>query len=246
LYSKQAAYRRFLIFKDFYEAKRPVVVCEGKTDNTYLRHALKSLGPAYPKLASVSASNKVELKIRILRTLGSCVGRVLDLGHGFSSLNGLIKEYVKELKRFKAPGMEHPVILLADNDDGGDAVVKVIKGITKSAFSNADPFVHVMGNLYLVLTPLPAGKTKSEIEDFFDDNVKNLKLGGKKFNPNDKADSDLYFSKSILAEYVRDNAGRIDFSGFSPVFDRITQVLEDYEVLLASQATTQGAAAGVP
>jgi hypothetical protein len=53
--------------------------------------------------------------------------------------------------------------------------------------------------MYLVLTPLPAGKTKSEIEDFFDDNVKNLKLGGKKFNANEKADSNLYFSKSILA-----------------------------------------------
>ena len=33
LYSKQAIYRRFLIFKDFYSVKRPVVVCEGKTDN---------------------------------------------------------------------------------------------------------------------------------------------------------------------------------------------------------------------
>ena len=145
LYSKQAIYRRFLIFKDFYSVKRPVVVCEGKTDNIYLRHALKSLGPAYPKLASVAANNKVELKIRILKTLGSCVGRVLGLGRGYSSLNGLIEEYVKELKKFKAPGMEHPVILLADNDDGGEGVLKVVTGITKVTGSNADPFVYVMG-----------------------------------------------------------------------------------------------------
>jgi RNA-directed DNA polymerase len=38
LYSKQAIYRRFLIFKDFYSAKRPMVVCEGKTDNIVPRH----------------------------------------------------------------------------------------------------------------------------------------------------------------------------------------------------------------
>jgi hypothetical protein len=55
LRSKQKLYRRFLMFKDFYSAPAPVVVCEGKTDNIYLLHAIKSLAVSYPKLATISA-----------------------------------------------------------------------------------------------------------------------------------------------------------------------------------------------
>ena len=43
LRSKEKLYRRFLMFKDFYAASLPVVVCEGKTDNIYLLHAIRSL-----------------------------------------------------------------------------------------------------------------------------------------------------------------------------------------------------------
>lgn len=244
LYSKEAVYRRFLVFKDFYSAKRPVIVCEGKTDNIYLRHALKSLAAGYPRLATIGTDNKVESKIRILRTLDSCVGRILRLGHGYTSLNGLIEHYVAEMAKFKAPGLEHPVILLADNDGGGGEVLKKIKGVAKHPVSNTSPFIYVTGNLYLVLTPINAG-AESEIEGCFDSTfIKNLNLAGKKFNSNEKADSNLYFSKAILAHYVRDNAARIDFSGFSAIFDRITQVIEDYEAKLAPQAAVQVGGAG--
>ena len=78
LRSKQKLYRRFLMFKDFYSAAAPVVVCEGKTDNIYLLHAIRSLAVSYPKLATMSANNKIALNIRILKTVnkrapgGSC------------------------------------------------------------------------------------------------------------------------------------------------------------------------------
>jgi RNA-directed DNA polymerase len=149
------------------------------------------------------------------------------------------------LKRFKAPVLQQPVIILADNDKGGAEVLSSAKKVTGQAVSNTEPFVHVTGNLYLVLAPLVAGKAESEIEDCFDDAfIKNLVLGGKKFNSDEKADSDLYFSKSILAEHVRENAPKIDFAGFAGIFDRLVGAIEDYEARVVQAAAHATATAG--
>ena len=56
--------------------------------------------------------------------------------------------------------------------------------LTKKKALKSDPYVHVAGNLYTVLTPLKAGATKSTIEDCFADEIRNLNLGGKTFNAN--------------------------------------------------------------
>jgi len=237
LRSKLRLYRRFLLFKDFYAAPRPMVVCEGKTDNVYLLYAIKHLAAKYPKLASVSPNNKVKLNIRILRTFESSAGRVLHLAQGWSGLTGLIESYLTELLKFKAPGLSHAVILLVDNDSGGDKIFETIKRLTKAKPSKTAPYVHVRGNLYVVLTPLKGGAKQSEIEDCFDDTIKNLNLGGKTFNPDDKADSNLYFSKQILSHYVRQNAAKIDFTGFGDVLDRITAAIEDYEAKVTTKVS---------
>ena len=107
LRSKQRLYKRFLFFKDFYSAQRSTVVCEGKTDNIYLLHAIKSLAAKYPKLANLTLNNKATLNIRILRTFESSAGRILHLAQGWSGLKGFIESYVSELQKFKAPGMNH-------------------------------------------------------------------------------------------------------------------------------------------
>lgn len=235
LRSKQRLYRRFLLFKDFYSAPRPMVVCEGKTDNVYLLYAIKHLAANYPKLATVSPNNKVKFNVRILRTFESSAGRVLHLAQGWSGLTGLIESYLAELQRFKAPGLSNAVVLLVDNDSAADEVYKTIKRLTKTNPSKTAPFVHVKGNLYVVLTPLKGGAKQSEIEDCFDDAIRKLNLGGKAFNPDDKADSNLYFSKQILSQYVRENAAKINFSGFADVLDRITAAIEDYTAKFAAK-----------
>lgn len=91
LRSKEKLYRRFLMFKDFYSASAPVVVCEGKTDNVYLLHAIRSLAPYYPKLATVAANNQIKLNIRILKTVQASTGRVLQLEGGASHLRAFIE-----------------------------------------------------------------------------------------------------------------------------------------------------------
>ena len=62
--------------------------------------------------------------------------------------------YKREIKKFKAPGAQHPIILLVDNDDGKKPIFSTVKEITKKEIMTEEPFVHVTGNLYLVATPL--------------------------------------------------------------------------------------------
>jgi RNA-directed DNA polymerase len=229
LQSKQRLYRRFLLFKDFYMAPKAVIVCEGKTDNVYLLHAIDRLAIGYPKLATAIPNKKTKLEVRILRTFESSAGRILHLAQGWSGLKGLISAYATELQKFKAPGLSDPAILLVDNDNAADEIFSEIKRVAGKTPSKTDPYIHVLGNLYVVLTPLQGGAAKSEIEDCFDDSIKNLNLGGKVFSTDSNANANLYFGKHILSQYVRHNASKIDFSGFAPILDRLTAAIEDYE-----------------
>jgi RNA-directed DNA polymerase len=239
LRSKEKLYRRFLMFKDFYSASVPVIVCEGKTDNVYLQCAIKSLAAIYPKLATVLPNGQIKLNVRILKTVNTSTGRVLQLDGGASFLNAFIRAYCDELKRFKSPGMLSAAVLIVDNDSACEPILATIRKLTKKKVERTDAFVHVAGNLYVALTPLNPPATESKIEDCFAQDVQNLKLGGKTFSPDNRADSSKHFGKHILSEYVKDNAAKIDFSGFAELLDRITAAVEAHETKQAA-VPTQG------
>jgi RNA-directed DNA polymerase len=234
LRSKEKLYRRFLMFKDFYAASVPVLVCEGKTDNVYLQCAIKSLAATYPKLATVLPNGRISLRVRILKTANTSTGRVLQLDGGASFLDAFIRAYCGELKKFRAPGMSSAAILIVDNDSGCESILATIRKRTNKKVERTDPFVHVAGNLYVALTPLNPPAKESKIEDCFAQNIQNLKLGGKTFSPDNKADSSKYFGKHILSEYVKDNAAKIDFGGFGELLNRITAVVEAHETKKAA------------
>ena len=129
------------------------------------------------------------------------------------------------------------VILLVDNvNSAADEIFKTIKKATGKDLPKTDPYVLVAGNMYVVLTPLMNGAKQSEIEDCFDASILNLNLGGKTFSTDQKADPNLHFGKHILSQYVRENAAKIDFTGFSGVLDRISAAIEDYETKIAKAA----------
>ncbi len=229
LRSKERLYRRFLMFKDFYAASVPVLVCEGKTDNVYLQCAIKKLATIYPKLATVLPNGQINLNVRILKTVNTSTGRVLQLDGGASFLDAFIRAYCDELKRFKSPGMRSAAVVILDNDSACEPILATIRKLTKKKVERTEPFVHVAGNLYVALTLLNPPATESKIEDCFTQDIQNLKLGGKAFSPDNRADSSKYFGKHILSEYVRDNAAKIDFSGFGELLDRITAAVEAHE-----------------
>src|SRR5258708_27733750 len=73
-----------------------------------------------------------------------------------------------------------------------------IRRLTKKKAPKSDPYVHIAGNLYAVLTPHKPGTAKSTIEDSFTDEIKNLNLGGKTFNANSNADTADSFCKNNI------------------------------------------------
>ena len=226
---RTSLFRRFLYFDTFFAAQRPTIVCEGKTDNVYFRCAIRSLGPAYPRLITGG-----KLCVRFFKYTESRTGRIMDLMGGVGGICKLLKSYHEDLKfYFKAPISKFPVIVLIDNDSGAHSIYEAIAGITKKKkpLGRAD-FIYVTGNVYVVPTPFGLENSFTAVEDFFDAKTLATELNGKKFNRKNKIeDSKDFYSKAAFArDVVAKGASTIDFSGFKVILDRIEKVLDDYEV----------------
>jgi len=226
LSSKESIYRRFLLFKEFYVAPAPVIICEGKTDNVYILHAIRSLAETYPQLATKNSDGSIKLKARIYKYSNTATGRILGINGGTPDLSKFINLYSREIKKFKAPGAQHPIILLVDNDDGKKPIFSAIKEIIKKQVGAAEQFVHIISNFYLVATPLN-GKDKSRIEDFFDDVIKSKIVDGKSFDPESDIDTETHYGKIVFAhKVVKAHADKIDFSGFNSILSNIVSVID--------------------
>ncbi len=229
LTSNESMYRRFLMFKEFYSAPAPVVLCEGKTDNVYITHAIRSLAAQYPKLADVTSAENITIKLRRFRYTNTSTGRILGIHGGTGDLGRFIQTYRTDTSRFKAPGRRWPVILLIDNDSGKNTIFNIVKQITKKKPKDADPYTQIFGNLYLVTTPILGGAKQSTIEDCFDTVTKSTVLGGKTFNSANDYNTDTNYGKSDFAyKVVEPNADKIDFTGFKPILDRFVSVLDEH------------------
>jgi len=227
--SKETIYRRFLLFKEFYTASAPVIICEGKTDNVYLVHAIRRLASDFPKLASIEKDGAIKLLTRIFRYSDTSTGKILGITGGAPCLKNFINLYRAETKQFTAPGRFHPVILLVDNDSGANEIYSTLKQIVKPPPTRNDPFVHVFGNLYVVPTPLLSGGGQSMIEDFFDSGIKSTVVSGKTFHPDNDADTETHYGKVVFAhKVIRANADTIDFSGFKEILENMTAVIDEH------------------
>ncbi|NVH49493.1 RNA-directed DNA polymerase [Photobacterium damselae subsp. damselae] len=223
-------YGRFLFFKYFYLLKKPLILCEGKTDITYLRCAIDQLATSYPYLRNDKGNNQVSFfnktKINV---------EMLKLAEGTSGLTYLIDIYKRFSSQYKCEGQLHPVILLVDCDAAGNGVLNKAAAIRDSNRKakkiekqrHADYYFE---NLYIVKIPAK-NKGKTDIENLFPDEVLNMELNKKKFNPKNKgADSDTEYGKAYFAEYVvRANKNKIDFSGFKPLLDNIQDIITTYD-----------------
>ena len=232
LTGKDQLYRRFLLYKEFFAPSKPVLVCEGETDNVYLVHAIRSLAVKYPMLATVAGPNDIKIIPRIFKYVETSTGRILGLSGGSGDLANLIRTYSSEVKRFVRPAVQHPVILLIDNDDGalgsGGPLTAAKKVVGKDIDRNL-PFTNLAGNLYLVPTPLMGTATQSMIENFFDTTTLAELIEGKSFNPSNKLDASKNYGKKVFAhKVIKPKAGTIDFSGFTTLLDNITLAIEDF------------------
>ena len=232
LTGKEHLYRRFLFYKEFFATSKPVLVCEGETDNVYLVHAIRNLAVNYPVLAAITKPTEIKIKVRIFKYVETSTGRILGLSGGSGDLANLIRNYDTEIKRFVRPAIQHPVVLIIDNDDGAMGNGKPLQAAKKVIGRDLDraaPFTHIVGNLYLVPTPLSEGKTESMIEDFFDLTTLEEIVEGKSFSKSNKQDSIKHYGKKIFAhKVVRPKADTINFTNFSGLLNNITLALEDF------------------
>jgi retron-type reverse transcriptase len=223
----ECTYRDFLFHKEFYANDVPLILCEGKTDNIYLKCAIRSLVAKVPKLGKKNG-NKTDFLVRF-RSYTDTTARMLDLSGGTSELNGFVSGYRREWKKHLAGHLKQPVIIVVDNDQGSKGLFSVVSGVTKKMPTGKEKFIHVCHNLYVVPTPKAPGGADTMIEDFFDQSVRQQKLNGKSFNPGKTFDATKEYGKYLFAErIVRPNQATIDFKKFLPILKRIQEAIDHY------------------
>ena len=230
LSKKEATYRKFLLYREFYAGERPVIICEGGTDNVYLVHAIRRLAASFPDLAQIAPDGKITLKVRLYKHSGTNTARIVDLGDGGSaSLAKFIGTYHKEVGKFTAPGQNHAVVVIYDNDSGATAINSIIKQLTTGEVTGIEPFVRIVRNLYAVRTPPTAAARQSKIEDFFEQAVKATVIEGKTFSDGNAFDSTRHYGKSVFAhKVVRPGADTISFDGFIPLLTNVVAALRHH------------------
>ena len=231
--SKEKVYREFLIYSTFYAAQEPVVICEGETDNVYLTHAIRSLAAEFPDLAEVMPDKKIRLKVRLYKYSRSSTAQLLGLNDGGSSLlSRFIAAYKRETSHFTAPWPTNPVVILYDNDTGARSIREAIKKNSKTLPIDAEPFVHVIKNMYAVPTP----GADSKIEGFFDDTIQKTVISGKTFNDGKGFKRDQHYSKKVFAHrVVRPKANTIDFTGFRPLLTNLVAAINKHKSSIIQQ-----------
>lgn len=222
-------YKKFLFYRYFVRAERPLILCEGKTDNVYLHYAIRKLTKFHPKLGDFTDEG-----------FRSAVGffsyknaahKILEINGGTGGLKHLIVNYKKWLSRYRHPPLLHPIILLIDNDDGATSIFKTVKQIFKVEIvhESNEPFYWLTDNLYLVKTPENIDGKRSCIENMFDAELLKTKHREKVFNPTKEHESEGEYGKDHFSRFVvRPNADTIDFTGFTPLLQRLAAVMDDY------------------
>lgn len=245
----QNLYRDFLFYRNFVALKKPIIVCEGITDITYLRCAILSLGAKFPSLISMNGT-LAEYRIKFLKPSGT-VRDVMKLGQGSGGQAQLIAEYKSRLRAYKHKPLRYPVIILCDNDDGLDAILKKLKKSKNAPAGNISkattkPFYHLQNNLYLV--KVPEGNLPSrDIEDLFPAKWLGETIDGKPFDKKKEHGDSTAFGKSIFADkIVKRNVRKIDFTGFTPLLERLDACVQHHENISAPTQPPQMPSAAQP
>lgn len=232
----QADHARFWFYRLFVALEQPLLLCEGVTDNVYLRNAIARL-PAYQPHLGAKGPNGFRYAVSFFN-YSNQVHRIIGITGGYSPILSLIHSYKKKVVTYNNRPMRFPVIILIDNDTALSA--KTCQALNKKfdvsiSYLATDLFFHLTDNLYLVKTPAVTGKEMSCIEDLFDAVTKSKPIAGKTFQPEgDGFDKNHHFGKVIFAhKVVVPDAEKIPWKGFSPLLDRIVAVMKDYALKLA-------------
>lgn len=240
LSGRELTFSRFLFYRAFCANEKPTIICEGKTDNLYLKSAIHVLAASFPKLAKPkTAKQPYELLVKFFNYTNR-TRFLLQLHGGTSYLHSFISDFDEQVKFYKAPKPKHPVIIILDNDTGFNGIDGLLKGKQsvkrypytagkKTEFRGAN-FIHVTANLYIVLTPLTKKGDQTAIESLFTPETLGVKIQEKSFNPENKINISTEYGKEIFAKKViLANKKNVDFSGFEKILKRISLCIKHYE-----------------
>ena len=205
-----------------------MIVCEGRSDNIYLKYAIRKLDTDYPMLWR----NTDEKTVVSFFNYNNSVQHIMGLTGGAGTLQKLINSFDDKIKRYNHRPLWCPNIILIDND----TALTELKGTLKKRFNveieltYTRLFYRLTHNLYLIKTPELGKVGTSCIEDCFDNATKAIKLEGKSFNPKKILNPDTEYGKIPFAEkVVVPHAGDIAWDGFRPLLDRISAVIANYQ-----------------
>jgi hypothetical protein len=216
-------YRQFLDYISFYGMKSPKIICEGKTDNIYIKSAIREVGKGFPNLIAGGSSEKISVEFFNYSTRTSVFQ---DLSGGTGQLKDLLIQYRGRMKPFTLGRAFNPVIMVVDNDKASDGLFNYLSKIHgKKIIRNGD-FIHVFDNLYVVPVPIIG----HEIEDLFDNTVLNKKLDGRTFNRSNKSfdEKKEYGKNEFATKIISPERKTIDFSKFSPMLKQISWAIDHY------------------
>lgn len=222
----EKTYRSFLFYRYFYANGSPLILCEGKTDNIYLKCAIRSLAAKVPGLAE-KKGKKVVSKVQFMSYTGT-TERILDLSGGIGPLANLVGVYSGIWKSYAAGHLKQPVIVVVDNDKAAKRLFGSLSKMIGKTVDGSEKFIHACHNLYVI--PIPRnGSQEAVIESLFHSSVRNQKVGGKVFNPAKTYASESEYGKYVFAEaIVRPQQDKIDFSKFEPLLNNIEEAITDY------------------
>lgn len=231
-------YRRLVFYRHFIDPAKPLIVCEGITDNIYLKCAVQHLSAAHPSLAPVKKGRKLDYPVQFFNYTPKA-RELLGLRGGSSHIKTFLECWNADREKYAFRPMKHPIIILIDNDDGAKSIFKMLKGkfnITIELTTRL-PFYHLGDHLYLVKTPEKGSDGKSSIEDFFPTTLLDKKVEGKVFNRDKEHEAPGEYGKSIFAErVVRQQANADDFLEFDQILTRIDEAIEHYSTAITSEA----------
>ena len=224
----QKTHENFHFYDYFVAPAQPLIVTEGHTDPVYLRNAIRRLAAGHGQLGTVTPKG-FTYKVKFFN-YENVVTILLRMG-GSDPLKNLATDYERRLKRYDHKPMQHPVILLLDNDSGLSTFSNAVLGKFKKVINltTKDDFYHLTHNLYVVKTPEPPSGSQSCIETLLGDDFAKL-LDGKVF-PASKEDFDpsKHIKKTDFArKVVAKKAAEIDWSGYDPLLARIEAVISHY------------------
>ncbi len=225
-------YRKFLDYQSFVASPQPTIICEGKTDNIYLRCSINRIATAPANLADKSTPTGLGVRLFQFTDTTSWVQR---LNGGTGDIKNFVDWYAERMRVLSATTFGSPVIIVVDNDSGAkksglNSLIKT-KTKSKSPIDGTHDFYHVGQNLYLVHTPKTAKGGDTMIEDFLPVAVKSQKLKGKTLELDDsKFDPKKNYGKVPLAEsIVKRQQEKINFTAFLPLLKRISKAIDHFD-----------------